>query len=91
MPAQLAEAKLLASDVMSSLQSKKATSCFPRPITPRDRHEGRKQSTTETQKKAAPAALKQVRLGWKGTKEPSQQRPGAARWPGLPVDTRPTP
>ncbi|XP_063112639.1 nuclear mitotic apparatus protein 1 isoform X6 [Cavia porcellus] len=41
-------------------ESKKATSCFPRPITPRDRHEGRKQSTTETQKKAAPAALKQA-------------------------------
>ncbi|KAM6173727.1 nuclear mitotic apparatus protein 1 isoform 2-T4 [Erethizon dorsatum] len=41
-------------------ESKKATSCFPRPITPRDRHEGRKQSTTETQKKAAPAVLKQA-------------------------------
>ncbi|XP_021099005.1 nuclear mitotic apparatus protein 1 isoform X2 [Heterocephalus glaber] len=37
-------------------ESKKATSCFPRPITPRDRHEGRKQSTTETQKKAVSAA-----------------------------------
>uniref|UniRef100_A0A2K6H0U5 Nuclear mitotic apparatus protein 1 n=1 Tax=Propithecus coquereli TaxID=379532 RepID=A0A2K6H0U5_PROCO len=37
-------------------ESKKATSCFPRPMTPRDRHEGRKQSTTEAQKKAAPAA-----------------------------------
>ncbi|XP_039107959.1 nuclear mitotic apparatus protein 1 isoform X2 [Hyaena hyaena] len=36
-------------------ESKKATSCFPRPMTPRDRHEGRKQSTTEAQKKAAPA------------------------------------
>ncbi|CAK7315160.1 Nuclear mitotic apparatus protein 1 [Vulpes lagopus] len=35
-------------------ESKKATSCFPRPMTPRDRHEGRKQSTTEAQKKAAP-------------------------------------
>lgn len=34
-------------------ESKKATSCFPRPMTPRDRHEGRKQST-EAQKKAAP-------------------------------------
>ncbi|XP_010601499.1 nuclear mitotic apparatus protein 1 isoform X3 [Fukomys damarensis] len=41
-------------------ESKKATSCFPRPITPRDRHEGRKQSTTETQKKAASAILKQA-------------------------------
>uniref|UniRef100_A0A452TPY5 Nuclear mitotic apparatus protein 1 n=1 Tax=Ursus maritimus TaxID=29073 RepID=A0A452TPY5_URSMA len=28
-------------------ESKKATSCFPRPMTPRDRHEGRKQSTME--------------------------------------------
>ncbi|XP_012600399.2 nuclear mitotic apparatus protein 1 isoform X2 [Microcebus murinus] len=37
-------------------ESKKATSCFPRPMTPRDRHEGRKQSTTEAHKKAAPAA-----------------------------------
>ncbi|XP_069327167.1 nuclear mitotic apparatus protein 1 isoform X2 [Eulemur rufifrons] len=41
-------------------ESKKATSCFPRPMTPRDRHEGRKQSTTEAQKKAAPAAAKQA-------------------------------
>ncbi|XP_008852310.1 nuclear mitotic apparatus protein 1 isoform X2 [Nannospalax galili] len=41
-------------------ESKKATSCFPRPMTPRDRHEGRKQSTTEAQKKAAPAVLKQA-------------------------------
>ncbi|XP_036043427.1 nuclear mitotic apparatus protein 1 isoform X2 [Onychomys torridus] len=41
-------------------ESKKATSCFPRPMTPRDRHEGRKQSSTaEAQKKAAPV-LKQV-------------------------------
>ncbi|XP_048644095.1 nuclear mitotic apparatus protein 1 isoform X3 [Marmota marmota marmota] len=40
-------------------ESKKATSCFPRPMTPRDRHEGRKQSTTEAQKKA-PAVLKQA-------------------------------
>ncbi|XP_037378772.1 nuclear mitotic apparatus protein 1 isoform X2 [Talpa occidentalis] len=40
-------------------ESKKATSCFPRPMTPRDRHEGRKQSTTEVQKKAA-AAVKQA-------------------------------
>lgn len=41
-------------------ESKKATSCFPRPMTPRDRHEGRKQSSTaDTQKKAAPV-LKQV-------------------------------
>ncbi|XP_014597049.1 nuclear mitotic apparatus protein 1 isoform X2 [Equus caballus] len=39
-------------------ESKKATSCFPRPLTPRDRHEGRKQSTTE--KKAAPAVVKQA-------------------------------
>ncbi|XP_032114821.1 nuclear mitotic apparatus protein 1 isoform X2 [Sapajus apella] len=37
-------------------ESKKATSCFPRPMTPRDRHEGRKQSTTEAQKKVAPAS-----------------------------------
>lgn len=41
----------------SALQSKKATSCFPRPMTPRDRHEGRKQSTAEVPKKAA---VKQV-------------------------------
>uniref|UniRef100_A0A8D2D190 Nuclear mitotic apparatus protein 1 n=1 Tax=Sciurus vulgaris TaxID=55149 RepID=A0A8D2D190_SCIVU len=40
-------------------ESKKATSCFPRPMTPRDRHEGRKQSTTEVQKKA-PAVFKQA-------------------------------
>ncbi|XP_027971713.1 nuclear mitotic apparatus protein 1 isoform X4 [Eumetopias jubatus] len=40
-------------------ESKKATSCFPRPVTPRDRHEGRKQSTTEAQKKAAAPAVKQ--------------------------------
>lgn len=51
----------------SASQSKKATSCFPRPLTPRDRHEGRKQSSTvEAQKKAAPV---QVRLGLKGRKE----------------------
>ncbi|XP_047546646.1 nuclear mitotic apparatus protein 1 isoform X2 [Lutra lutra] len=41
-------------------ESKKATSCFPRPMTPRDRHEGRKQSTTEAQKKAAAPAVKQA-------------------------------
>uniref|UniRef100_A0A8C9H7Q7 Nuclear mitotic apparatus protein 1 n=1 Tax=Piliocolobus tephrosceles TaxID=591936 RepID=A0A8C9H7Q7_9PRIM len=41
-------------------ESKKATSCFPRPMTPRDRHEGRKRSTTEAQKKAAPASTKQA-------------------------------
>lgn len=41
-------------------ESKKATSCFPRPMTPRDRHEGRKQSATEAQKKAAPASTKQA-------------------------------
>lgn len=41
-------------------ESKKATSCFPRPMTPRDRHDGRKQSSTaEAQKKAAPV-LKQA-------------------------------
>ncbi|XP_075402317.1 nuclear mitotic apparatus protein 1 isoform X2 [Tenrec ecaudatus] len=34
-------------------ESKKATSCFPRPITPRDRHEGRKPSTTKAPEKAA--------------------------------------
>ncbi|XP_021042868.1 nuclear mitotic apparatus protein 1 isoform X2 [Mus pahari] len=40
-------------------ESKKATSCFPRPMTP-SRHEGRKQSSTaDTQKKAAPV-LKQA-------------------------------
>lgn len=39
-------------------ESKKATSCFPRPLTPRDRHEGRKQSSTvEAQKKAAPVQV----------------------------------
>uniref|UniRef100_A0A5F9D3I8 Nuclear mitotic apparatus protein 1 n=1 Tax=Oryctolagus cuniculus TaxID=9986 RepID=A0A5F9D3I8_RABIT len=41
-------------------ESKKATSCFPRPMTPRDRHEGRRQSTTEAPKKAAAAAVKQA-------------------------------
>ncbi|KAB0352296.1 hypothetical protein FD754_017153, partial [Muntiacus muntjak] len=41
-------------------ESKKATTCFPRPMTPRDRHEGRRQSTAEAQKKAAPAAVKQA-------------------------------
>ncbi|XP_036760130.2 nuclear mitotic apparatus protein 1 isoform X2 [Manis pentadactyla] len=41
-------------------ESKKATSCFPRPLTPRDRHEGRKQSTTEAEKKAATAVVKQA-------------------------------
>ncbi|XP_054580533.1 nuclear mitotic apparatus protein 1 isoform X3 [Eptesicus fuscus] len=41
-------------------ESKKPTSCFPRPMTPRDRHEGRKQSTTEAQRKAAPAVVKQA-------------------------------
>ncbi|XP_005368854.1 nuclear mitotic apparatus protein 1 isoform X1 [Microtus ochrogaster] len=39
-------------------ESKKVTSCFPRPLTPRDRHEGRKQSSTvEAQKKAAPVQV----------------------------------
>nr|XP_031316094.1 nuclear mitotic apparatus protein 1 isoform X4 [Camelus dromedarius] len=41
-------------------ESKKATSCFPRPMTPRDRHEGRRQNTAEAQKKAAPAVVKQA-------------------------------
>ncbi|XP_057603496.1 nuclear mitotic apparatus protein 1 isoform X2 [Hippopotamus amphibius kiboko] len=41
-------------------ESKKATTCFPRPMTPRERHEGRRQSTTEAQKKAAPAVVKQA-------------------------------
>uniref|UniRef100_G3SWJ0 Nuclear mitotic apparatus protein 1 n=1 Tax=Loxodonta africana TaxID=9785 RepID=G3SWJ0_LOXAF len=41
-------------------ESKKATSCFPRPMTPRDRHEGRKQSTIKAQEKAAPAVVKQA-------------------------------
>uniref|UniRef100_A0A452TPP2 Nuclear mitotic apparatus protein 1 n=1 Tax=Ursus maritimus TaxID=29073 RepID=A0A452TPP2_URSMA len=41
-------------------ESKKATSCFPRPMTPRDRHEGRKQSTMEAQKKANAPAAKQA-------------------------------
>uniref|UniRef100_A0ABI0P0E9 Nuclear mitotic apparatus protein 1 n=1 Tax=Bos taurus TaxID=9913 RepID=A0ABI0P0E9_BOVIN len=36
-------------------ESKKATTCFPRPMTPRDRHEGRRHSSTEAQKKAVPA------------------------------------
>ncbi|XP_045037729.2 nuclear mitotic apparatus protein 1 isoform X2 [Desmodus rotundus] len=40
-------------------ETKKPTSCFPRPMTPRDRHEGRKQSTAEAQKKAVPAVVKQ--------------------------------
>lgn len=41
-------------------ESKKPTSCFPRPMTPRDRHEGRKQSTAEAQRKAAPTLGKQA-------------------------------
>ncbi|XP_049745923.1 nuclear mitotic apparatus protein 1 isoform X1 [Elephas maximus indicus] len=41
-------------------ESKKATSCFPRPMTPRDRHEGRKQSTIKAEEKAAPAVVKQA-------------------------------
>lgn len=42
-------------------ESKKATSCFPRPMTPRDRHEGRRQSSTAAaQKKAAPVVPKQA-------------------------------
>nr|KAF6466734.1 nuclear mitotic apparatus protein 1 [Rousettus aegyptiacus] len=41
-------------------ESKKPTSCFPRPMTPRDRHEGRKHSAAEAQKKAAPPAVKQA-------------------------------
>ncbi|KAM7086836.1 nuclear mitotic apparatus protein 1 isoform 1-T8 [Molossus nigricans] len=41
-------------------ESKKPTSCFPRPMTPRDRHEGHKQSSTEAQRKAAPAVVKQA-------------------------------
>lgn len=40
-------------------------------MTPRDRHEGRKQSTTEAQKKAQ-AVLKQVRLGLEGTEDTSK-------------------
>ncbi|ELR46889.1 Nuclear mitotic apparatus protein 1, partial [Bos mutus] len=43
-------------------ESKKATTCFPRPMTPRDRHEGRRHSSTEAQKKAVPA-VKQVSRG----------------------------
>uniref|UniRef100_A0A5F8H158 Nuclear mitotic apparatus protein 1 n=1 Tax=Monodelphis domestica TaxID=13616 RepID=A0A5F8H158_MONDO len=42
-------------------EAKKPTSCFPRPLTPRDRHEGRKMSAAEGQKKGAPAPGKQVR------------------------------
>ncbi|KAM8815762.1 nuclear mitotic apparatus protein 1 isoform 2-T7 [Rhynchonycteris naso] len=41
-------------------ESKKPTSCFPRPMTPRDRHEGRRQSSAEAQKKAAPAVVKKA-------------------------------
>ncbi|XP_052012256.1 nuclear mitotic apparatus protein 1 isoform X2 [Apodemus sylvaticus] len=40
-------------------ESKKATSCFPRPMTPRDRHESRKQSSTADAQKKAPV-LKQA-------------------------------
>ncbi|CAO2582351.1 Nuclear mitotic apparatus protein 1 [Lemmus lemmus] len=38
-------------------ESKKATSCFPRPMTPRDRHEGRKQSSTAEAHKKAPVQV----------------------------------
>ncbi|CAO2582353.1 Nuclear mitotic apparatus protein 1 [Lemmus lemmus] len=41
-------------------ESKKATSCFPRPMTPRDRHEGRKQSSTAEAHKKAPVQVRQV-------------------------------
>ncbi|XP_066106707.1 nuclear mitotic apparatus protein 1 isoform X1 [Saccopteryx bilineata] len=41
-------------------ESKKPTSCFPRPMTPRDRHEVRRQSSAEAQKKAAPAVVKKA-------------------------------
>uniref|UniRef100_A0A5F8GGY9 Nuclear mitotic apparatus protein 1 n=1 Tax=Monodelphis domestica TaxID=13616 RepID=A0A5F8GGY9_MONDO len=41
-------------------EAKKPTSCFPRPLTPRDRHEGRKMSAAEGQKKGAPAPGKQT-------------------------------
>uniref|UniRef100_A0A2K5P2I2 Nuclear mitotic apparatus protein 1 n=1 Tax=Cercocebus atys TaxID=9531 RepID=A0A2K5P2I2_CERAT len=41
-------------------ESKKATSCFPRPMTPKKKHEGRKQSATEAQKKAAKKKTKQA-------------------------------
>ncbi|XP_074161029.1 nuclear mitotic apparatus protein 1 isoform X2 [Sminthopsis crassicaudata] len=41
-------------------EAKKPTSCFPRPLTPRDRHEGRKMSAPEGHKKGAPAANKQT-------------------------------
>lgn len=66
-----------------SSQSKKATSCFPRPMTPRDRHEGRRQSTTEAQKKAAAAVVKQVGWGLEG--DPAGAwlaEPWRAGWPG---------
>lgn len=53
-------------------QSKKATSCFPRPMTPR--HEGRRQSTTEAQKKAASTA-KQVSGGLGGPRAARGTRP----------------
>ncbi|XP_027722082.1 nuclear mitotic apparatus protein 1 isoform X1 [Vombatus ursinus] len=41
-------------------EAKKPTSCFPRPLTPRDRHEGRKMSAAEGHKKGAPASNKQT-------------------------------
>nr|XP_045002165.1 nuclear mitotic apparatus protein 1 isoform X1 [Jaculus jaculus]XP_045002167.1 nuclear mitotic apparatus protein 1 isoform X1 [Jaculus jaculus]XP_045002168.1 nuclear mitotic apparatus protein 1 isoform X1 [Jaculus jaculus] len=41
-------------------EAKKATSCFPRPMTPRERHDGRRQSASEAQKKGASAVLKQA-------------------------------
>lgn len=44
-------------------------------MTPRDRHEGRKHSAAEAQKKAAPPAVKQVSQGLKGDTR-------AAGWPG---------
>ncbi|XP_074073415.1 nuclear mitotic apparatus protein 1 [Macrotis lagotis] len=41
-------------------EAKKPTSCFPRPLTPRDRHEGRKMGAPEGPKKGAPATNKQT-------------------------------
>ncbi|XP_068920794.1 nuclear mitotic apparatus protein 1 isoform X2 [Petaurus breviceps papuanus] len=41
-------------------EAKKPTSCFPRPLTPRDRCEGQKMSAAEGHKKGAPASNKQT-------------------------------
>ncbi|XP_072466388.1 nuclear mitotic apparatus protein 1 isoform X2 [Notamacropus eugenii] len=41
-------------------EAKKPTSCFPRPLTPRDRYESQKMSAAEGPKKGAPASSKQT-------------------------------